>query len=83
MRACDSAGARSGKEEHPGIYFLASCMIHPFRFIDIAIRRSAKKVVSRVESRPPRALLRLVIEALGRAICRARGFLLFRSDPRR
>lgn len=31
------------RKEHPGIYFLVSCMIHLFHFIDVTVRRSEKK----------------------------------------
>lgn len=63
-------------------------MIHPFRFIDITVRRPVKKVVSRDRRRvaPPIAARRSpdrIIEALRRAICRARNFIVpTREDSR-
>lgn len=41
MRAC--VAARAKRKEHPGIYFLVSCMIHSLRFIDVTVWCPAKE----------------------------------------
>lgn len=62
--------ARACRKEHPRIYFLVSCMIHLFHFIDVTVRRLEEKKKRRKKREKAEKLFhhrRIMLEALPRA----------------